>query len=106
MKFSGLRTVLDRLILPKYGINDLFRNRAHLRSLCRLAVFLSVLTIFLEHRTATYEQRRAQIIRQLDGFQQRTLAHGLDRRGSIEKLWHIIITKRSTITIALEAREW
>jgi hypothetical protein len=105
-KFSGMRAVLDRLIVPKYGNDDVFRNRAHLKSSCRLAVLLSVQTVFLEHRTATHEQRRAQIIRQLDDFQQRMLAYGLDRQGSIEKLLHIIMTKKSRTTVALETREW
>lgn len=101
-----MRTVLDRLIVAEYANDALFRNRAHIKSSCRLAVLLSILTLFLEHRNASHEQRRAEIIRQLCYFQQRMLAHDLDRQGSIEKLWHVLMTKHSTTKVALENREW
>jgi hypothetical protein len=101
-----MRTVLDRLVMAKYPNDALYRNRAHLKSSCRLAVLLSILTLFLEHRSASPEQRRAEIRRQLCYFQQRMLAHDLDRQGSIEKLWHVIMTKQSTTKVALEYREW
>jgi hypothetical protein len=96
--FSRMRTVLDRLIVAEYANDALFRNRAHIKSSCRLAVLLSILTLFLEHRNASHEQRRAEIRRQL--------AHDLDRQGSIEKLWHVLMTKHSTTKVALENREW
>ena len=104
--FSRMRTVLDRLIVADYSNDVLFRNRAHLKSSCRLAVLLSILTLFLEHRNASHEQRRAEIRRQLCYFQQRMLAQGLERQGSIEKLWHVIMTKQSMTKVALEYREW
>ena len=104
--FSRMRTVLDRLIVAKYTNDAVYRDRAHLKSSCRLAVLLSILTPFLEHRSASHEQRRAEIIRQLCYFQQRMLAHDLDRQGSIEKLWHVIMTKQSRTKVALEYREW
>jgi hypothetical protein len=104
--FSRMRIVLDRLIVAEYANDVLFRDRAHIKSSCRLAVLLSILTLFLEHRGASHEQRRAEIRRQLCYFQQRMLAHDLDRQGSIEKLWHVIMTKHSTTKVALEYREW
>ena len=104
--FAAMRAVLDRLIVPKYGNDEIYRDRAHLKSACRLAVLLSIETVFLEHRTAPNEQRRAEIVRKLDDLQQRMIAHGVDRQGSIEKLWHIIMTKKSKAKVALEAREW
>jgi hypothetical protein len=104
--FSRMRIVLDRLIVAEYTNDALFRNRAHIKSSCRLAVLLSILTLFLEHRNASHEQRRAEIRRQLCYFQQRMLAHDLDRQGSIEKLWHVLMTKHSTTKVALENREW
>ena len=101
-----MRIVLYRLIMAKYPNDALYRNRAHLKSSCRLAVLLSILTLFLEHQSASHEQRRAGIRHQLCYFQQRMLAHDLDRQGSIEKLWHVIVTKESTTKVALEYREW
>jgi hypothetical protein len=103
--FSGLRTVMERLVVPNDSNADILRNRPHLKSSCRLAVLFSTLTIFLDHWAAPHEQREAQITHQLDEFQQRILANGLDRQGSVEKLWHIMITKRGWATVALEARE-
>jgi hypothetical protein len=104
--FSRMRAVLDRLIVAEYGNDALFKTRIQLKSSCRLAVLLSILTLFLEHRSAPHEQRGAEIRRQLCYFQQRMLAHDLERQGSIEKLWHVIVTKESTTKVALEYREW
>ena len=101
-----MRMILERLVDAEYSCNDFLRNRSRLKFSCRLAVLLYIHAMFLADHQTPEEEQSEGIRRQLGNLQRHILSHNLDRQGSIEKLWHVIMTKQGKAKATLDEEVW
>ncbi|OAG37098.1 hypothetical protein AYO21_08746 [Fonsecaea monophora] len=104
--FAPLRTVLLRLNVMRLALHDQKTPMNRLRKTTSL--ISTLLFIFDVFQEATDSAQGGNPIHkdQLLALQQRFVDHQIDKEGSLEKAWHVLMTQQETPQLQLHPRTW
>ncbi|EXJ69485.1 uncharacterized protein A1O5_07521 [Cladophialophora psammophila CBS 110553] len=104
--FSPLKTLLRRLNAMRHALNQQPTPINRLRKSASLvSTLLFIFDVFLEgpdsaHREVCDPQD------QLIAVQRRLVDHGIDKEGSLEKVWQVLMTQQEAPQLQLHPRTW